>query len=125
MINVNGQISFMPEISFIFGYFPYIIYYYSITNIPTLIIIELPYRRRISRAMLIGICCGCASIFFFTLALIIMIYRKLKKNNPYGDGDLFSEEEEGNQFISKDFKYQDKNTISPKTESDLDLDFWL
>lgn len=75
--------------------------------------------------MLIGICCGCASIFFFTLALIIMIYRKLKKNNPYGDGDLFSEEEEGNQFISKDFKYQDKNTISPKTESDLDLDFWL
>ena len=40
-----------------------------------------------TKEMLIAICCGSASIFFFGLGLVIMIYQKFHKQNEFDENE--------------------------------------
>lgn len=127
LTKISNEFSYISTKSFFISYFPYIIKFYSLTERPTILIFELPSRRGISAEILIGICCGCASVFFFTLAIIIMIYKKkYKRENDDLDYSISDEIEIKSIPSNEDAIHSTENMIIMQiSDSENDLKFWL
>ena len=88
-------------------------------------------KRGLTKEQLIGICCGSASIFFFTLGIIISIIKKKKQDRmKYLDIDdlSYSSEIDVNKVEIEENKIFDKEIVQidqKKDDSENDLLFWL
>lgn len=88
-----------------YTYKPYIIHFLSPTYIPTILLeVKFP-KKSLSQSQLIGIVCGSAAVFFFTLGLIIMIQQKkneIKSAFESSSSDIVKEINQ-NHRISNDY----------------------
>ena len=124
MTNMNGEVSLIPSKSSFSFNLPYIIQIYSQSYVRSIIIYEL-HRPKITQEMLIAICCGFASIFFLILAIIIMIFKKIKENKS-NDFYMFSDNVENDNNENQQSKSENTNlNIDLNDCSDNDLNFWL
>ena len=123
MTIINNHISLIQTKSLFLYNHPYIINYYSLAAIQSFVIIEILPKKGMTKEMLIAICCGSASIFFFGLGLVIIIYQKFHKQNEFDDY-IFSDEEENSDAKNKNIN---ENLVENHklSSDDSDIGFWL
>lgn len=107
-----------------YEYSPYIIQFLTQSYVTIIIYCELPIiKKKLTKGQLICIVCGLAALLFIILYIVIMIYRKIKKDDILGYDEYSNSTDEFK--VQKEIDSKLDNHIVIDDDSDVDIKFWL